>query len=451
MYYLELFMSYGVLTAVVLTFVIFIHEMGHYLMARAFGVKVEAFSIGFGRELLGRTDRRGMRWRICLFPIGGYVVMRGELPPFKDADQSFQEEYAAGSLWTRTNRQRALVAFAGPLANFIFAFVLMIGVYFFAGKDVANPFIGALEIGAGAEKAGLLVGDRLIEIDGQPVAESFEDIVKQTQNGGDPLSVVIDRGGKELSFQVSLSDLKEEGDFGEKTSRKVMGVVLGSGSWALEAIETVDTVPTHHDIDTARALLLSKLGQETVVLFGLIKKETDVQKNYRIYLSPDLNKGLTDPQSYYYSSVFYGNDPNVRRKPLPFFQSISASFEFCGKVIKKTVGVLYQIGNGTKDSGDLGGVVKIGEMTGAAARQTEHLGMSIYFKILVVLSMNIGFLNLLPLPMLDGGHLSFNLYEALRGKAPSPKTRAYIMVSSVGFVLAFVIFVNIRDVFEILS
>jgi len=377
--------------------------------------------------------------------------MRGELPPFQDEEEVFEAEYARGSLWARKNYQRALIAFAGPLANFIFALILMAGVYFFVGKDVANPEIGAIEIGAGADRSGLKLGDQLIDIDGHPVSDEFSEIIKQTQEGGDPLSVVVRRNGDLLPFQISLSDLKEEDDFGDKTSRKVMGIVMGSGAWDLEAIYSVDGIPTQGNADQTRALLLSRLGQDVTVLFGHIKNEGDVQKLYRIHVSKALNEGLGDSEHIHYHSVRYGVKDSIVHKPLSFLSAWTESFIFFGKIIRKTSGVLYQMVVGKKDSGDLGGVVKIGEMTGENARQADRLGYSVLFKILVILSVNIGFLNLLPLPMLDGGHLSFNLYEAICGKAPSAKVRAYMMAASVGIVLSFVILINIRDIFEIFS
>ncbi|OIN86420.1 MAG: hypothetical protein AUJ12_05580 [Alphaproteobacteria bacterium CG1_02_46_17] len=449
MHYLEMFFYYGILTALVLTIVVFVHEMGHYLMARRFGIKVDAFSIGFGRELVGFTDKRGMRWKICLFPFGGFVVLHGENPPYQNADQMFEAAERDGALWTRPNWQRALVSFGGPLANFIFTLLLMLFVFSFWGKGVVSPVISAVEIGAGADRAGIKVGDEILSIDGQSVPEQFDDVVRMTQESGDALDIEVKRGENILDFHVNLIVMKEDGDFGEDASRKIMGIVLGNGSWLLEAVNRVDDIETSGQPDLARQLIVDRLGRDMVVNFGLIKKPGDLQKNYRLHLSEDLNQGLFDPKSAQYDSIFYGDHIKMQTKKIGVGQSAVESLIFSWKAIRKTIGVIYQMGVGRKDAGDLGGVVKIGEMTGGAARQVDIWGYAVLLKLLAVLSVNIGFLNLLPLPMLDGGHLVFNLYEAVRGKAPHPKTKAYIMAGSLGFVFAFVILVNFRDILEI--
>ncbi len=449
MYYLELFFYYGILTALVLTVVVFVHEMGHYLMARCFNIKVEAFSIGFGRELLGVTDKRGMRWKICMFPFGGFVILRGETAPYQNAKQVFDEEYRNGALWTRPNWQRALVSFGGPLANFVFTFALMFCVFLFSGKQVVIPIIGAIEIGAGADRAGIQVGDEIISIDGMLVPDQFDNVVRMTQQSGDSLDITVKRGDDVIDFHVNLVVMKDDDDFGDDASRKIMGIVLGNGSWLLEAINKVDGVDTEGQPDLARKLIIERLGKDMIVNFGLIKKQGDLKKDYRLHLLGELNSGLFDPESSKYNSIFYGDRLKIETKEIGVFPSLVESVVFSWKAIRKTIGVIYQMGVGKKDTGDLGGVIKIGEMTGGAARQIEIVGYAIIFKLLAVLSVNIGFLNLLPLPMLDGGHLVFNLVEAVSGKPPHPKTKAYFMAGSLGFVFVFVILVNFRDILEI--
>jgi regulator of sigma E protease len=452
MYFAEMFFYYVIVTCLVLTVVVFVHEMGHYLMARRFGVRIEAFSIGFGREIFGVTDKRGMRWKICLFPLGGFVVMHGEMPPFVNAQVQFTQAYKNGALWTRPNGQRSLIALGGPLANFICAFLIMTGVFLFHGKEIASPMINAVEIGAGADRSGILVGDELVRVNHVDVPESFEDIKELTKNSGEALDVVVRRGLEVLDFNISLSVMKDEGDFGEDTSRKVMGIILGNGLWSLEAINSVDGIPTGGDKDVARSLILSRLGKDMVVNFGLVKKEGDEPpKDYRLRLDPKNNQALFDPEHVNYGSLFYGDFEKTRTKALGVFDSSIESIRFSWMAIRKTCGVLYQMVVGKKDTGDLGGVVKIGEMAGGTMRQADILGYSIFFRLLAILSVNIGFLNLLPLPMLDGGHLMFNGYEAVRGKPPTPKVKAYMMAGSVGFVFAFMILVNFRDILEIFS
>lgn len=450
MYYLDLAFYYVMVTALVLTLVVFIHEAGHYLMARLFGVRIEAFSIGFGREIWGRTDRRGMRWKICLFPFGGYVVPYKEYPPLNHDRGQFERDVRNGALWTKSNSQRALIALAGPLANFAFALVLMTFVFILIGKQVANPVIGAVEVGAGADLAGIRVGDELIEINHQPVPEAFEEIVHLTQQAGDEMVIRLRRDGQGMEFNVPLRVMKKEGDFGEDDSRKVMGVILGSGLWKIEAINAVDGTDTKGKPDLVRKIMIERLGQDIIVNFGQIKKSGDEQKDYRLRLDRGSNQALFEPGHVNYESIFYGNIGAVRKKKLAPLDAAIESALFSWQGIRKTSGVLYQMVIGKKDTGDLGGVVKIGEMSGRAVRQSGIFGYDMFFRLLAVLSVNIGFLNLLPLPMLDGGHLAFNAYEAVRGKPPTQKVRAYILAGGAGLVFGFIWLVNMRDIIDML-
>ena len=162
---------------VVLSVLIFVHELGHYLVARWCGVTVEVFSIGFGPELFGRTDRAGTRWKVSAIPLGGFVKMYGEesfgaeegepAPPSPGAD--------AGSFRNKTLRQRAAVVAAGPLANIVFALVLLVGIFGFVGSPTPLPVVGAVQENSAAADAGFMPGDVIVEIDGEAVAW-FEDL-----------------------------------------------------------------------------------------------------------------------------------------------------------------------------------------------------------------------------------------------------------------------------------
>ncbi len=442
MHYLEMFLYYGLLTALVLSAVVFIHEFGHFYAARRFGVKVEAFSIGFGREIWGKTDSKGMRWKICAFPFGGYVVFHGE--------DELREPNPEGAFWAKPNWQRSLISLAGPAANFLLALVLMFFVFLFDGKPVANSTINAVEIGSGADRAGLKVGDVILSVNGKAIPEDFIDLTKIiNEDGSNAAAVEFMRDGQKMSRVVDLHVMKDEGDFGEDKSRRVMGVILGRGAWKIEAINAVDGVDTSGHPDFARQLIKEKLGRDVVVNFGLVKKEGDEQKDYHMHLTAENNAALSDPEHVNYSSVVYGNLKDMRKREVSVFEAFIQSSLFSWEAVRKVSGVIYQMFVGKKDTGDLGGVVKIGEMTGGAFRQSEISGYSIFFRLIAAISVNIGFLNLLPLPMLDGGRLTFNLYEAIRGKRPSHKVRAYIMAGSVGFVFAIILMTNIRDIFEI--
>lgn len=448
---IELFLTYVLGTALILSLVVFIHEYGHYRAGRFFGMALDAFSIGFGKELWGRTDKRGMRWKICRFPFGGFVVFHGEVAPVTITEDVRVDAFQKREFWAFPVWQRAVVAFAGPFLNVLFALVLMFSFFYSAGKPIANPVVSAVEVGSGADLAGVQIGDRIYRLNGQDVPDDFSIFVKMINaSSSDQLNLDVLRDGNVLSLRPDLHVMKDENDFGGDASRRVMGVILGNGAWELKAIGQVDGVPTDHDPDVARALLKSRLGSDVVVLFGLKKKESDDEpKFYKVHPEAAANAGLTDDAHPFHGALIIGTMAPPPTKALSFLDAIDESFVFSGKVISKVSGVVYQMFTGQKNTSDLGGVIRIGEMTGETVRQASVVGYAGVFRLVAALSVCIGFLNLFPLPMLDGGHLLFHCYEAAAGRPPSSRMKAYFMVASMGFLLSIVIVANIQDVFEI--
>src|SRR5512134_667748 len=181
---------------VVLTVLIFVHELGHYLIARMCGVMVEVFSIGFGPELFGRTDLAGTRWRVSAVPLGGYVKMHGE-DTFEEEGQARASADGGDHLAFRNKklRQRAAIVSAGPLANIIFALGLLWALFAFIGAPAPLPVIGALQENSAAAEAGFQPGDVILEIEGEKIAW-FEDVRR----------VVSAYPGVTLQFRVQRGD-----------------------------------------------------------------------------------------------------------------------------------------------------------------------------------------------------------------------------------------------------
>jgi regulator of sigma E protease len=188
----------------VITLVVFFHELGHYSVARAFGVKVDVFSIGFGREIFGWTARSGTRWKISLIPLGGYVKFFGDAdaastPDRKGATRMSAAE-RAGALQFKPLWQRALVVVAGPAANFILAMVILTGLFMAIGRVVVPSRVGAVMPGSAAAEAGNKPGDLITGLDGQTVAsfEQLQQIVSVSANRR--IAVVVDRAGHALTL-----------------------------------------------------------------------------------------------------------------------------------------------------------------------------------------------------------------------------------------------------------
>ncbi|HEV2604952.1 MAG TPA: RIP metalloprotease RseP [Microvirga sp.] len=205
--------SYVIPFLIVLTIVVFVHEMGHFLVGRWCGIGVTAFSVGFGPEIVGYTDKRGTRWKLCAIPLGGYVKFVGDL------NAASQPDSAAASRLTPAERavsfphqavwKRAAVVAAGPIANFILAIAIFAGINYVSGRQVLAPRIESIQPGSAAERAGLLPNDVIVSINGRTI-ESFADMQRWVSaNAGETLTIVVDRNGERVPVEA-IPDLKEQ-------------------------------------------------------------------------------------------------------------------------------------------------------------------------------------------------------------------------------------------------
>ncbi len=349
---------------VVLTVLVFIHELGHYLVARACGVRIEVFSIGFGPEIYGWNDRHGTRWRFGAIPIGGYVKMFGEQPGGSDRDEAapaLSEADRTVSFAAKTLRQRSAIVFAGPLANFLLAIVLLAGMFMVIGQPFTPADISAVEPGSAAERAGIEPGDVIISINGTDI-ERFEQVVRIVQMApGRPLEITVLRNGREIVLDAVAGVHELEDRFGNTQTIGRLGVRRGGGDRKL----------IRHDPATA----LWRATVETAVLSGRI---------------------------------------------LDF---------------------VWQMINGTRTTKDLGGPIRIAQISA----DMWQLGIESMIMFAVALSINLGLLNLFPIPMLDGGHLLFYGFEAIRGKPLGERAQEYGFRIGIVMVLGLMVFATWND------
>jgi len=209
------------------TLVVFVHELGHFLMARAFGAKIDAFSIGFGPEIFGFNDKRGTRWKLAWFPVGGYVKFAGDADAASTPDRNAAQASAdarAGMMVFRPVYQRALVAAAGPLANFVLAIFLFWGLFLYAGHSELAPVIGPVATGSAAEAAGIRPGDRVTSVDGTAIT-GFDQLPEIIGNsGGQTLTMGLVRDGKGFALQVTPRRMQVRNPLGEMSETMVIGV-----------------------------------------------------------------------------------------------------------------------------------------------------------------------------------------------------------------------------------
>jgi regulator of sigma E protease len=353
--------TYIISLLVLLTVVVFVHELGHFWVARRCGVRVEVFSVGFGPELFGWTDRYGTRWKFSGIPLGGYVKMFGQAERVLESDGRERDMTAAERAVAFHHKpvwQRAAIVFAGPAANYVLTIVSLailyvtIGVVTFPQRSI----IGEIVPGSPAEQGELRIGDRILSVNGTP-AELFDDLlVAVTGSNGQPLQVRLQRGTEQIETTLQPRLESVEGD----PSKKV----------------------------------------------------------YRLGIRPAREY---DPRPVTEAAV----------------SAVTQTFQATGQILV----VLWEMITGTRSSDELGGVLRIGKIAGDAAKQSY-----VDFLFLIpMLSLNLGLINLFPIPLLDGGHLTFYAIESIRGRPLGERAQEWGLRIGVVFVLGLMVFATWND------
>ena len=338
------------------------HELGHYLVARLFKVRSDVFSIGFGKELAGWTDRRGTRWKIAALPLGGYVQFAGDMnaasvpdPALANATaDELKGTFQAAKLW-----QRALIVLAGPVANLFLAIAIFWVFAISYGVPVAPPRIGGFSEHSAAQTAGLRVGDTITAIDGAPISSFFEIAERVAIYPGRTVTVEAERDGRRISTPVTLETAVDKDEFGNEIRRGMLGV-------------------------RATALEFKPVGPVEAV-------------------------GVAVDQS-------------------------------IGSVRMMAIG-LGQIVSGERPVSEMGGPIKIAKFSG----ERLAIGWPDFVAFAALISINLAFINLLPIPALDGGHLAFYAAEAIRRRPLGARSQEWAFRTGLAFVLAVMLFVTVND------
>jgi regulator of sigma E protease len=425
---------------IVLTLIVFVHELGHFMMGRVFGVKIDSFSIGFGRSVAGFYDRHGTHWKIGWLPLGGYVKFWGDAgvssnPDHEVVDHATPEERAQ-SFHHKPLYQKALIAVAGPVANFILAIAIFTGTSMIIGEWVTTPQIGHVKAGTPAEAAGFKPGDTVLSIDGVAVHE-FVDISEAVMLSGDrQMTFVVARDGKQVTIKVTPAQMDRKDEFGNSIRDSMVGVspilpseigeVVPNSPAALAGIQAGDWFfkagdkPVQNFDDLAAALRASN-GKSITVLFG-----RDGAKNpISAIFTPEVVSG--DRSSDEVVTALIGLVPKFAGSPktesLVQFGPFEAFARAVGRVwffVAKTFDVLGRLLTGTGDVRQLSGPIGIAQVSGQII---DQLGPGALIMLVAVLSVSIGLLNLFPIPMLDGGHLLYYGIEAVRGRPLGEKAQ----------------------------
>lgn len=447
----ELIFGYLIPFIFVLAIVIFVHEMGHFLVGRWCGVGVDAFSIGFGPELFGWTDRLGTRWKISSIPLGGYVKMFGDADASSRPDgRPMSEAEKAVSFHHKTVGQRAAIVFAGPFVNFIFAIIVLTLLFSIGGQPYTPAVIGHVaEDGAGA-RAGLEPGDEVISVNGVRV-QRFEEMLQIVSLRPDrEIPIVVERDGRQLPLTVVPAGeiFKDRhgndqvvGSIGVgRRIAPVVGRVVDDSAAARAGLREGDEIlgidgrPVH-SFEDIRRIVAASAGRPLPI---------EVRRGDRrieVTATPD-SRTITgeDGREQAIGVLGVGAEPPPRRVHDP----LTASWEALREIYAVTVATGTAIGqmfSGTRSTKDLGGPLRIAEMSGDMAQR----GLYAFVWFLGILSLHLCLINLLPVPMLDGGHLLFYAIEAARRKPLSERAQEYGFRIGLALVITLMVFVTWND------
>jgi regulator of sigma E protease len=347
---------------VILSVVVFFHELGHYLVGRWSGVGIDTFSLGFGPEVLSRTDKRGTRWRLAAFLLGGYVRFHGDpnaaSTPDPAALNQMPESEKRRTLAAQPVHRRALIVAAGPVANILLAIVIFTGSYAIFGQYHLAPRVGGLEAGSPAELADFRPGDLIVSINGEKI-QDFEELHQAaTINAGVEMNFIVDRGGQKI---------------------------------AISATPTIGV----EDLGT--------FGKRRVARLGI--------------------KSSIDQADRWFETCSL---------PRCFLWSVKETWS----VVEGTGAYLVGLVRGRQSADQLSGPVGVAIVAGEVAK----ISILALFKLTALISVSVGLMNLLPIPLLDGGHLLFYAVEAARGRPLSERTQELGLRVGIAIVATIVIF-----------
>jgi regulator of sigma E protease len=409
--------------AVVFSVLVFVHEWGHYAAARACGVRVEAFSIGFGPELFGWGDAHGTRWKVCALPLGGYVQMFGDADPAgAGKDAAIPPGQAHEAFYNKPLWRRAVVVAAGPLINYAFALVLLAGLYMIAGQPVMPPVAAGVMVGSAADAAGMEPGDEVVSIGGRPV-RAFGDIQRaMLLSRGGEVEVVVARDGAPVPLTAAPRVETSEDHLGFASSIARLGV-MGPAPLAMDTLTT-----------PREALCAGLDGQVTI-------EDAAHPTGVRVHLRATDNPDCATAEVLHVAPP-WTLEP-VRLGPLEAVGAAGARvWEVNGAILTS----LGQIVTGARPATELGGVVRIGAVIGDSAGQ----GIAALVALAAFLSVTLGLINLFPVPMLDGGHLLFYAIEALRGGRPVPeRVQDWAFQAGFVFLVGVMLFANLNDIVQL--
>lgn len=436
---------------------VLIHELGHYLVGRLFGVKADAFSVGFGKELAGWTDKRGTRWKLSALPLGGYVQFAGDMNPSsapQAVDDKLSPEERAQTFHVKPLWQRALIVLAGPMTNLLLCVLILAGFAYANGRLVADPEVAGFSETSTAKASGMEVGDRIVAIDGKPIENATEIADHVIYFAGSTIEISVQRDGRTVVLPVKVAgrDVSDEfgneariGDIGLEFDTPVVGAFFGKSPAQAAGMEKGDRIVAVDDkpvtsFSQIPPLIEPRAGERITIT---------VMRNGVAHVLPlTVGEGLVKGED--------GRERRIgrigvqggfgRMVPVGAVEALGIGVDRSFALMGTMVTGIRQIVTGERSVRELGGPIKIAKYSG----EQFTLGWESFVGFAALISINLAFINLLPIPGLDGGHLAFYVAEFIRRRPLGVRSQEWAIRTGVVLVLALMLFVTVNDVASLL-
>ena len=398
-----------------ITVVVFFHELGHFSVARLFGVRVETFSIGFGRGIVKWKDKHGTQWKIGWIPLGGFVKFFGDADgastPDREGVARMSAEDRAVAFPFKPLWQRALIVAAGPVANFILAIVILSVIFMARGQTVIPAVVGKVAAHSAAEAAGIRSGDRIVSVDGSSIASYSELQQIVTLSAGQNLPIEIERGGHRLTVWATPKEISITDPFKNKMKVGDLGFLppalpvidtlvpkMPAGPAGLRPGDRIVSVGGHKiaGADDVAPIVGASLGKTLAVV---------VSRGGHLltfYAKPV----LSDEKKVQLGFSFVVPCEHLALGPIA---AVGAAFDEIGSIITTTFRALT---HGSGGASQISGVIGIAKLSG----QVAAVSFVALIQMVAILSVSIGLVNLFPIPLLDGGHLLYYACEGVLGR-----------------------------------
>lgn len=444
-----------VMFLVIMTLLVFVHEMGHFLIARRCGVRVEVFSIGFGPEIYGWTGRdSGTRWRISALPLGGYVKFFGDADAASSpTDQtSLSPEERRVSFHSKSVWQRMAIVAGGPLANLLFALIALMVLFMVLGRSYTPAVIGVIDPNGPAAAAGLQVNDRIVAADGRSM-DSFEDVLQTAQmNPGISIPITVQRGDRKIDVTVkpAVRDLVDRfgtshrlGELGISSlnSLPIIGTVNAGSAAEKAGLRAGDRVVAVDGKEITNFLALREIIVASPEKPLNLAIERQGQPLSLVATPARVTAKAADGTTSEIGQLGFVNATVSEHQRLGPLSALTYSGEQIVFMTETIFTVIKQIVLGLRPANEIGGPLRIAKVSG----EVSQIGWEAVAMFVIGLSVTLGVFNLLPVPMLDGGHLVFYLFEAVRGRPLSLRTQEYALRFGLFLVLCLVVFATWND------